>query len=53
MGVLHSGKEKSENLKRRTRMKRNEQKKRSPRKPGKNKLLIQLTIPSRRGGRKK
>jgi len=53
MGILHNGKEKSENLIRRTRMKRSEQKKRSPRKSEKNKLLLQLTIPSRRGRRKK
>jgi hypothetical protein len=53
MDVLHNGKEKSENLKRRNRMKRSEQKKRPPRKSGKNKLLLQLTIPSRRGRRKK
>jgi len=53
MGVLHNGKEKFENLVRRTRMKRNEQKKRPPRKGKKNKLLLQLTIPSRRGRRKK
>jgi len=52
MGVLHNGKEKSENLIRRTRMKRSEQKKRPPRKSGKNKLLLQLTIPSRRGRKK-
>jgi hypothetical protein len=53
MGVLHNGKEKFENLIRRTRMKRSEQKKRPPRKGGKNKLLLHLTIPSRRGRRKK
>ncbi|NQT80105.1 MAG: hypothetical protein HQ555_06930 [Candidatus Aminicenantes bacterium] len=53
MGVLHNGKEKFENIIRRTRMKRSEQKKRPPRKSGKNKLLLQLTIPSRRGRRKK
>jgi len=53
MGVLHNGKEKFENLIRRTRMKRSEQKKRPPRKGKKNKLLLQLTIPSRRGRRKK
>jgi hypothetical protein len=53
MGVLHNGKEKVENLIRRTRMKRSEQKKRPPRKGEKNKLLLQLTIPSRRRGRKK
>ena len=53
MGVLHNGKEKVENLIRRTRMKRSEQKKRPPRKGKKNKLLLQLTIPSRRGRRKK
>ena len=53
MGVLHKGKEKVENLIRRTRMKRSEQKKRPPKKSGKNKLLLQLTIPSRQGRRKK
>jgi len=53
MGVLHNGKEKVENLIRKTRMKRSEQKKRPPRKGGKNKLLLQRTIPSRRGRRKK
>ncbi len=53
MGVLHNGKEKFENLIRRTRMKRSEEKKRPLRKNGKNKLLLQLTIPSRRGRRKK
>jgi hypothetical protein len=53
MGVLHKGKEKSENLIRRTRMKRSEQKKRPPRKGKKNKPLLRLTIPSRRGRRKK
>jgi len=53
MGVLHNGKGKFENLIRRTRMKRSEQKKRPPRKSGKNKLLLQLTIPSLRGRRKK
>jgi len=53
MGVLHNGKEKFENIIRRTRMKRSEQKKRPPRKSEKNKLLLQRTIPSRRGRRKK
>ena len=53
MGVLHNGKEKVENLIRRTRMKRSEQKKRPPRKGEKNKLVLKLTIPSRRRGRKK
>jgi hypothetical protein len=53
MGLLHNGKEKFENLIRRTRMKRSEQKKKPPRKSGKNKLLLQLTTPSRRGRRKK
>ncbi len=53
MGILHRGKEKFENLTRRTRMKRSEQKKRPPRKGKKNKLLLQLTIPSRRGEKKK
>jgi len=53
MGVLHTGKERFENLIRKTRMKRSEEKKRPPRKRGKNKLLLQLTIPSRRRTRKK
>ncbi len=53
MGGLHNEKEKSDSLIRRNRMKRNEQKKRPQRKSGKNKLLLQLTIPSRRGRRKK
>ena len=53
MGVLHNGKEKFENLIRRDRMKRSEQKKRPPRKSGKNKPLLKLTIPSRQGRRKK
>jgi len=34
-------------------MKRSEEKKRPPRRHGKNKLVLQLTIPSRRGRRKK
>jgi hypothetical protein len=53
MGVLHNGKEKLENLIRKTRIQRNEQKKSTPRKSEKNKLILQLTIPSRRGRRKK
>jgi hypothetical protein len=53
MGVLHDGKEKLENLTRRARMKRSEQKKRPPGKSGKNKTSLKLTIPSRRGRRKK
>ncbi len=53
MGGLHNEKEKSDNIIRRTRMKRSEQKKRPPRKSGKNKLVLKLTIPSRRGRRKK
>jgi hypothetical protein len=53
MGVLQTEKERSENLIRKTRMKRSEDKKRPPRRRGKNKLLLQLTIPSRRGTRKK
>lgn len=53
MGVPNSGKEKLENLMRRTRMKRSEKKKRPPRKGEKNKVSLQLTIPSRRGKRKK
>jgi hypothetical protein len=53
MGVLQNGKEKSENLKRKARMKRKEQKKSQPKKGGKNKPALRLTIPSRRGKRKK
>jgi len=53
MGVLHNGKEKSENVKRKARMKRSEQKKRPASKGGKNKPSLRLTIPSRRGKRKK
>jgi hypothetical protein len=53
MSALHTGKERFENLIRKTRMKRSEEKKRPPRKRGKNKLLLQLTIPSRRGTRKR
>lgn len=53
MGGLHNGKEKVDSLIGRTRMKKSEQKKRPPRKSGKNKLLLKLTIPSRRGRRKK
>jgi hypothetical protein len=53
MGVLHNGKEKLENLIRKTRIQRSEQKKSTPRKSEKNKLILQLTIPSRRGRRKK
>jgi hypothetical protein len=53
MGIPHDGKEKSENLTRRKRMKRSEQKKRPPRKGEKNKPLLQLTIPSRRRKGKK
>lgn len=53
MGVLHTGKEKLENLIRKTRMKRSKEKKRPLRKHGKSKLLLRPTIPSRRGRRKK
>jgi len=53
MGVLHNGKERLENLIRKTRMDRSKQKKRPPRKSGKKKLLLRPTIPSRRGRRKK
>jgi hypothetical protein len=53
MSALQTGKEKFENLLRKTRMKRSEDKKRPPRERGKKKLLLQLTIPSRRGTRKK
>jgi len=53
MGILQTWKERFENLKIKTRMKRGEEKRRPPRKREKNKLLLQLTIPSRRGRRKK
>jgi hypothetical protein len=53
MGVLHKGKEKLENLTRRSRMKRSEEKKRPPRKSGKDKPSLKLTIPSRRVRRKR
>jgi len=53
MGVLRNGVEKLEDRTRRKRMKRKEQKKRQPEKRGKNKPSIKLTIPSRRGRRKK
>ena len=53
MGVLHNEKEKLENLIRKTRIQRNEQKKSTQRKSEKNKFILQLTIPSRRGKRKK
>ncbi len=52
MGSLHKGKEKFENLIRRNRMKKSEQKKKPSRKLEKNKLLLKLTIPSRRGRKK-
>ncbi len=52
MGV-RNGKEKLENLKRRARMKRNEQKKKQPRTQGEKKPPLKLTIPSRRRGKKK
>jgi hypothetical protein len=53
MGALQTGKERFENLIRTTRMKRTEEKKKPPRRREKNKPLLQLTIPSRRGRRKK
>jgi hypothetical protein len=53
MGVIRKGKERLENRTRRNSMKRDEQKKRQPKKSGKNKPSIKLTIPSRRGRRKK
>jgi len=52
MAVLKTGKERFENITRKTRMKRSEDKKRPPRTREKNKLLLQLTIPSRRGRKK-
>jgi hypothetical protein len=53
MGVLRTGKERLENLFRKNRMKRSEQKKRPPKKREKSKLSLRPTIPSRRGRRKK
>jgi hypothetical protein len=53
MGVKRNGKEKSENLTRRSRMKKSEQKKKPSKKGRKNKLSLKLTIPSNRGRRKK
>jgi hypothetical protein len=53
MGVLRNEKEKSENLRRKARMKRSEQKKGPSKKGGKKKSSLRLTIPSRRGSRKK
>jgi hypothetical protein len=53
MDVPRNGKEKSENLIRRTRMKRSEQKRKPPKKSGRKKLSLKLTIPSRRGRIKK
>jgi hypothetical protein len=52
MGVLQTGKERFENIARKTRMKRSEDKKKPPKTHEKNKLLLQLTIPSRRGRKK-
>ena len=53
MGVLHTGKERFENLSRKTKWEKDKQKKRPLRKLGKNKSLLKLTIPSRRGRRRK
>jgi hypothetical protein len=53
MSVLHDGKEKRENLEREARMKRKGQKKKRAKKGGKKKTSLHLTIPSRRGRRKK
>ncbi len=52
MGVQNE-KEKLENLKRRTRMKRSEKKKKQPRRKRGKKPSIKLSIPSRRGKKKK
>jgi hypothetical protein len=52
-GLIHNGKEKDENIARKARMKRSELKKKQPRKSEKNKPSLKLTIPSRRGRRKK
>jgi len=46
-------KERFENIIRKARMKRSEEKRRPPRERGKNKIILQLTITSRRGRRKK
>jgi hypothetical protein len=53
MGVLRKGVDRLEDRTRRNRMKRKGQKKRRPEKSGKDKPSIKLTIPSRRGRRKK
>ncbi len=53
MGHPQTGKERAENLKRKTRMERSEEKKRPPKERGKNRISLQLTIPSRRGRRKR
>ncbi len=53
MSVPQNGKETLENLTRRKRMKRSEQKKKKPKKSEKNKSPLKLTIPSRRGRKKK
>jgi len=53
MGISNSGKEKLENLTRKARMKRNEQKKKQTKKGEKKKPSLKLTIPSRRRKRKK
>jgi len=53
MGILRTGKERNEDFLRKERLKESRQKKRRRRKLGKKKLSLRLTIPSRRGGRKK
>jgi hypothetical protein len=53
MGVLRKGVERLENRTRRNRMKKNEKKKRRPDKSGKDKTEVKLTIPSRRGRKKR
>ena len=52
MGVLHTWKEWFETLLRKTKWKKSKQKKKPSRKLEKNKLLLKLTIPSRRGRKK-
>ena len=52
MGVLKTGKERNENFLRKARLKKSKQKKRPPKKLEKDKLSLQLTIPSRRGRKK-
>jgi hypothetical protein len=52
MAAIKTEKERFEDIERKARMKRSEDKKKPPKTREKNKLLLQLTIPSRRGRRK-